>query len=488
MSRGLPFAQLISLVQFHFGRCPGAMSGFVSLSEDIVFDIACYAGPKATVRFALISKVVSDLAPKDSHGISDKYMKEMECPSSLTAGLIGISKEDTITLFPGADGRMLHGAVTHMTRTGDFAFLSEDGSRSLIAWSDIAEINNEVLPLAMPLFDIEFVFLMLRQYTPDHIVERMLFFSIRHRKVHFLREIIRRLKPLPQVLGGALLMIWFHESLLESVSKDIDHDCEDCCKILMDAGAWIPVESAVRVPNTVLATKYAYYQNWGKIFPALKFRQWRVAVQTLGRPIPIDVFDFWFPLQLAHDGPFYRGPNSEIMQYDANQWIFSELEVVEAVMANGRQFHSIASANVNIPTLGEWSRFPNADYPESYRFMVSIVDISSVLDAFALDKRKLACAAGILGASVPLRTMELWHGGWDVRRDSQLLRTWYVLRFYPEGWEGAVGVFARTCHSVWKRRLDAFLARNGIEISSIETSSEEAPAQMASSTGIPIRL
>ena len=441
-----------------------------NLPSNVVFDIGRFAGPKATVSFALISKVASVLAPTDTSGLLRDYIEGCDCPGPLSAGLIGISEEDVITArtyFPDAAGKIQTGVITHVCGgMGMFAFLTQDGVDGLIEWRDIIEINGEVLPDNIPVFDIERVFMMCRQQTPDHIIERMLFFSIRARQIHLLREILRRCKPSPRVLGCVLLMVWFHESVIESVCKDIESDCRDCCNVLVYHGASIPVEVAVCESDLILSRKYIYYQLWRRSAPAEMFRQWRVANATLARPIPNDLDRPWFPLQLAHDGDQYRGPNTETIFNHRGQWIFTNHQNSD-FFEDGRQFYSMASSDARIPALGSlWSPFPDNDYEAGYRFLLRNIVTSLWVDALNFDKQKLVHAAKIVMCGPHDRIPNFWqiHRQEAIRLMASRDAIRYVLQFYPQGWEYAVGIFARTRDLPWNDDLDSFLESNGIQL------------------------
>ena len=106
-----------------------------------------------------------------------------------------------------------------------------------------------------------------------------------------------------------------------------------------------------------------------------------------------NLLDDWFPLQLAHDGDDYIGPDYESITYDDGRWIFPEFGV----------------------------------------------DTLSCFDTFSSEKQTLLCAAELVRRDWALH-------GWRFvgpSRDEQLQE---VLQRYPRGWERAVGIFPRPCH------------------------------------------
>ena len=357
----------------------------------VVFEIGCFAGPKGGGCLALSSKLLLSLSPIDGQGLTEHYIEGLPCPGPLAAGIIGISSHEFITLRPDAAGTVRSGVITHIV-DGLFALRSEESAQEFIEWRSIGEVNGEVMPINMQVFDPELVFLMMRLQTPEYIMERMLYFSVRTRKTHLIREIIRRLGPSPQVLGHVLLMVSFHESVLESVCEDLKSGCKDCCLILVDNGAAISREVAVKVRYAILSRKYVYYQRWGARRAEI-FRQWQIATSTAHckrRPDNLsNLLDDWFPLQLAHDGDDYIGPDDESITYDDGRWIFTEFDVIDDGVEDGRQFYSSAPLGDRMPTQGDWIRFPDADYEEGERFVVNNVDTLSWFDAFSSEKQTL---------------------------------------------------------------------------------------------------
>ena len=111
-------------------------------------------------------------------GLTEHYIKGLLCPGPLAAGIIGISSHELITLRPDAAGTVRSGVITHIVN-GLFALGSEDAAQEFIEWRSIGEVNGEVMPINMPVVDPELVFLMMRHQTPEYIMERMLYFSVR---------------------------------------------------------------------------------------------------------------------------------------------------------------------------------------------------------------------------------------------------------------------------------------------------------------------
>ena len=284
------------------------------------------------------------------------------------------------------------------------------------------------------------------------MLERMLYFSVRTRKANLIREIIRRLSPSSQILGRVLLMVWLHDSVLQSVCDDLS-GWTDCCRILLDNGASISKEVAVKVSVSeqvfILSRKYVYYQSWRKSRADI-FRQFQFAVSSEDSTLNSKLQEYWFPLQLTHDSDDYIAPNGECIRYADGQWIFLDLDVVDDPVADGRQFYSSAPLGDRMPTLGDWIRFPDADYDESDRFIVSNVETLLCFSTYRYDKQTLLYAAEVVRRVWAVR-------GWRFRgasRDEQLQE---VLQMYPRGWERAVGFFTYSSHRLKFRDHEDFL-------------------------------
>ena len=365
------------------------------LGSNIVFDVCCFAGPKGAVCLALSSKSLSSCAPIDRLGLTEHYIEGLPCPRPLSAGITGVSSHEMITLRPDSVGRVRTGVITHIDIDGFFVFRSENAVDELIEWPSIGEVDGEVMPTNMPVVDTELIFLMIRPQKPEYMLERMLYFSVRTRKANLIREIIRRLSPSSQILGRVLLMVWLHDSVLQSVCDDLS-GWKDCCRILLDNGASISKEVAVKVSVSnqvyILSRKYVYYQSW-KASRAEMFRQFQIAISSQNNTLDKHVLEYWFPLQLTHDGDNYIAPNGESITYDDGQWIFTDFVVVDDPVADDRQFYSSAPLGDRMPTLGDWIRFPDADCEESDRFIVSNVETLLCFSTFRSDKQTLLYAA-----------------------------------------------------------------------------------------------
>ena len=424
----------------------------MDLTSDIVFRIGCLTGPKAAVCLGLSSKLLSSLSPIDSQGLTDQYIEALPCPGPIAAGIIGISSHELITLKPDAAGTCRSGVITHI-RDRLFAFCSEDGDRELIGWQSIGKVDAEAIPICMPRFEPELVFLMMRRETPQHVTERMLYFLVRMHKAYLTCEVVRRLGPSPRVLGRVLLMVWLHDSVLSSVCDDLTHPYTDCCRILLDSGAAIAEEDAVDVhiratfdgilsqPSRALRSKVnVYFQSWRDSYVNV-FRQWYVATTTQishdhwGAMLD-DLLDDWFPLQLTVGDGDYLGANDDHITYDGevSRWIYVGFDVIDNGVEDGRQFYSVA--NSIRPPLGDWLRYPSADYEQGSVLEVSKVDTRSWFDALSSDKQALLYAAE--------QVKDDWASrGWRFGGTSRSEQLQEILRSYPQGWERACSSMTR---------------------------------------------
>jgi hypothetical protein len=227
----------------------GTIKGLV---RSVVFRVDCFAGPKAAVCLALSSPSSLLCSPIDGRGLTDDYIKALPCPGPIAAGCPGLSTHDLITLRMDAAGTVRSGFVAQMGPDMEaFVFRCEDGveERMVSGQGVITSLNGEAVPEDghMPSLDVELVFLMVRQETPEHIVERMLLFSVQVRKPFLTLEIIERLRPSAHLLGRVLMMCFNIRSIVNSACYSLTHEGNDCCQILLDKGASVSQEVAVRV-------------------------------------------------------------------------------------------------------------------------------------------------------------------------------------------------------------------------------------------------
>ena len=127
------------------------------LGSNIVFDVCCFAGPKGAVCLALSSKSLSSCSPIDRRGLTEHYIEGLPCPRPLSAGIIGVSSHEMITLRPDSVGRVRTGVITHIDIDGFFVFRSENAVDELIEWPSIGEVDGEVMPTNMPVVDTELI-------------------------------------------------------------------------------------------------------------------------------------------------------------------------------------------------------------------------------------------------------------------------------------------------------------------------------------------
>ena len=102
------------------------------LASNVVFGVCCFAGPKGAVCLALSSKSLSSRSPIDRQGLTEHYIEGLPCPGLLSAGIIGVSSHELITLRPDSDGTVRSGVITHIDIDGFFAFRSEDAAHEFI--------------------------------------------------------------------------------------------------------------------------------------------------------------------------------------------------------------------------------------------------------------------------------------------------------------------------------------------------------------------
>ena len=306
----------------------------------------------------------------------------------------------------------------------------------------------------MPRLEPELVFLMMRRNTRQSMVERMLYFLVRRRKVRLICEVLLRLVPRARVLGRVLLMVWLHESLVNSVCDDFIHPNTDCCRILVENGATIAEEDAVSVhvrgivggrdlePQDFLQCKAScYFQQWSHERVHM-FRQWYITTSILrsqdhtGRMLD-GFMDDWFPVQLDNVNKAYIGVDERCLAYDRerDEWIYVEFDVITDGVGvdDGQQFYKVA--NGSTPPLGYWLRCPGADFERGSVLEVRKVDTRSCLHVFTSDKHSLLQAAQLVADAWAWR-------GWRFVGFSQSEHLEEVLRECPESWEHAVGIFA----------------------------------------------
>jgi hypothetical protein len=259
----------------------------------------------------------------------------------------------------------------------------------------------------MPSLDVELVFLMVRQQTPEHIVERMLLFSVQARKPFLTLEIIKRLRPSAHLLGRVLMMCFNISSIANSACYSLTHEGNDCCQILLDKGASVSQEVAVRVSiadadegtaNSIVLSRYLFVFH-------LRLRNGRVASRrtseglcdidgnpntNVWRDAGCDGIDMshefdWFPLQLPTaivylgDGT-YLDPCDGLDDAPHAKWVFSD-------RVRGLQFYS--NANSSTPPQGNWLLYPRAGYGEGSTLVVSHIDATSLVDAYATHTQSL---------------------------------------------------------------------------------------------------
>ena len=314
----------------------------MDLTGDIVFHIACLTGPKGAVCLALSSRLLASLSPLDCRGLTDEYIEAFPCPGPIAAGIVGISSDDLITLKPDSAGACRSGVITHI-QDQLFAFYSESGGPEMISWQSIGKVNDEAIPATMPRLEPELVFLMMRWNTRESMTERMLYFLVRRRKVRLTCEVLLRLKPTARLLGRVLLMVWLHNSVLNSVCNDFTYPDTDCCRILVENGATIAEEDAVAVhvrgifggrvsesENFIQCKTNCYFQKWcdGCVH---MFRQWdlgnRSPTSHDHREGMVDAFlDDWFPVQLDNVNKTYMVPDKQWITYnrESHEWVYVE--------------------------------------------------------------------------------------------------------------------------------------------------------------------
>ena len=142
-----------------------------------------------------------------------------------------------------------------------------------------------------------------------------------------------------------------------------------------------------------------------------------------------DLLEDWFPLELTcTDGvtdDVYLGPQYVVYDTTVGEWFYLEFD--------GRQFYS--SADSITSALGDWLLFPFAGYEEGSSLEVSRLDVHAWSDRVRSAKQTLLHAAE--------QVMNYWASrGWRFTGTSRAERLQEVLRWYPPGWERAVGVFA----------------------------------------------
>ena len=168
-----------------------------------------------------------------------------------------------------------------------------------------------------------------------------------------------------------------------------------------------------------------------------------------------DLLDDWFPLQLADGVGVYRGPDDDYITYDGEigRWIYVEYDVIDDGVEDGRQFDSVA--NSITPPLGDWLRYPSADYEQGSVLEVSKVDTRSWFDAFSSDKQALLYAAE--------QAEDDWASrGWRFGCTSRSEHLQETLRLYPQGWERAAGIFASSSHrSIFRTCTASSMFRRG---------------------------
>ena len=82
--------------------------------------------------------------------------------------------------------------------------------------------------------------------------------------------------------------------------------------------------------------------------------------------------------------------------------------------------------------MGDWLRYPSADYEQGSVLEVSKVDTRSWFDALSSDKQALLYAAE--------QVKDDWASrGWRFGGTSRSEQLQEILRLYPQGWERAVG-------------------------------------------------
>ena len=333
---------------------------FDNLPAEIMFRIGCFAGPTATVRLALSSQTLYSPSPVDGRGLTDDYIRACTCP------------DPCIGWDP---------------------------------WTD------QVVPIDMPVIDAENFFLLMREETPEYLIERMLYFAVRARKHRLTLEIIGRLCPSTHLLGHVFTMILstpacFVESVLECLQTGDRH----CCQILLDMGATLPEEVAVNVSakdvdldvdKNIILGKHWLYGQWvldDLDFPVLDdldLPRRILAWLEFGADPYRHVFEMPF-------GEAYNGPDEGIRQAEEEEdegfgvpearWIYYD---DGGYLSNSRsQFYS--SANSSTPPLGSWSLLPDSDYTGGSTFAVSRVDTASLTRALAVYERNLERAAEVV--------------------------------------------------------------------------------------------
>ena len=319
-------------------------------TSDMVIDIGHFLGPKGAVCLALTSKILMKLSPIDQKGITEKYIRSLPCPCAIDAGIVGISVHDRIELDEFGEEGNVFGFITHI-QEDMFVMRLESGDEKLIGFQSIMAVNNESFPVDMPCLVPELIFLMMRQETPGHILERMLYFLVRHGKSNLVSEMILRMKLTSELLGRVLLMLWLHGVMLDRLCEPSVISSQRCCQMLVDSGATVAEKDGVEVQ--ILCTDGTFLQKYIRCKSNVYFQQWSThyvnamndwsdwnytasAMLADGRSPHA-----WFPLQFNDNCGLYMGPD--------------------------KRFFLSAREN------GEWEIIPDIHYP----FKVCPIDVHS---------------------------------------------------------------------------------------------------------------
>lgn len=358
--------------------------------DQLILQIDCFAGPKAAIYFSWSSRYLCSQSPLDRQGLTTDYILAVPCPSP------------------------------------------NDGIQERILWDALDDED----AIQMPSLDAEIVFLMLRPSTPRHVVERMLFFSVRAGRPCIVLEIIQRLYPLAHTMGRVLMMVLLDiPTFVDTVCNGLNNGGNVCCQILLHRGAAVSQEDAVFIRYSersyhrqiVVSRRFCYrdpggaddrhwvYQLppfWGASQPKCFDIAWNRWHQESYGP---DVF----PIHTSHIHGAYRGYDDFIDRRDGvdgaedAQWVWFDDGGFET------EFYSSMSSPT--PPQGSWTRLPDAARPEGSTCIVSCIDTATLADAYA------AVEGSLLSAAETERS-EWLKRGWDFRTSSRTEQLMEVLQ------------------------------------------------------------